>query len=266
MSLRVRTGVQIREHDLEPLNFSIVLPAYNEASRIAASLDQILHYTGQYDGAIEVIVVNDGSSDSTADIVRHYALRHPSLRLIENPGNRGKGFSVRNGILHASGDVLLFSDADLSSPIQEMDKLFAALEGGADVAIGSRWVRKELQVIPQPLHRQLLGRMFNLALRVVLGLNFKDTQCGFKAFRRSAAQLVFTQLKIERWGFDPELLYLAKRAGLRIEEVPVGWAHAEGTRINPLRDGLRMFAELFQIRWNAISGKYRQPRAISQPL
>jgi len=252
--------------DLESLSFSIVLPAYNEAARIKASLDQVMRYAGQHCGTIEVIVVNDGSSDATADIVRQYAVQHPSLRLIENPGNRGKGFSVRNGMLHAHGDVLLFSDADLSSPIQEADKLFAAVEAGADVAIGSRWVRKELQVIPQPIHRQLLGRMFNLALRMVLGLNFKDTQCGFKAFRRSAAELVFAQQKIERWGFDPELLYLAKRAGLRIEEVPVGWAHSEGTRINPLRDGLRMFAELFQIRWNAISGRYSQSRAISQSL
>jgi dolichyl-phosphate beta-glucosyltransferase len=247
---------------LEPLTFSIVLPAYNEAARISASLDKVMHYASQRGGTMEVIVVNDGSRDATADIVRQYAVQHPSLRLIENPGNRGKGFSVRNGMLHARGDILLFSDADLSSPIEEADKLFAALQAGADVAIGSRWVQKELQVIPQPLHRQLLGRMFNLALRLVLGLDFKDTQCGFKAFRRSAAELVFAQQKIERWGFDPELLYLAKRAGLRIAEVPVGWSHSEGTRINPLRDGLRMFAELFQIRWNAISGKYSHPRAI----
>jgi dolichyl-phosphate beta-glucosyltransferase len=251
--------------EVEPLIFSVVLPAYNEASRIAASLDQVMQYACRHGWTMEVIVVNDGSTDATADIVRQYASRHPSLRLIENPGNRGKGFSVRNGMLHARGDILLFSDADLSSPIQEADKLLAALDAGADVAIGSRWVRKELQTIPQPLYRRLLGRMFNLALRMVLGLNFKDTQCGFKAFRRPAADLVFAQQKIERWGFDPELLYLARRAGLRIEEVPVGWAHSEGTRINPLRDGIRMFVELFQIRWNALSGKYRQSHVMSQP-
>jgi glycosyltransferase involved in cell wall biosynthesis len=249
---------------VEPSIVSIILPAYNEAERIAATLDKILQYAGQHGRNLEIIVVNDGSSDNTAGIVRQYALKHPTLRLIENPGNRGKGFSVRNGMLHARGDILLFSDADLSSPIQEADKLFAAIQAGADVAIGSRWVRKELQVKPQPVHRQLLGRMFNLALRVVLGLKFKDTQCGFKAFRRSAADLVFPQQKIERWGFDPELLYLAKRARLRIEEVPVVWAHREGTRIHPVRDGLRMLAELFRIRWNAMSGKYGQPRAISQ--
>jgi glycosyltransferase involved in cell wall biosynthesis len=169
-------------------------------------------------------------------------------------------------MLQARGDILLFSDADLSSPIEEAEKLFAAIESGADVAIGSRWVRKELQVIPQPLYRQILGRMFNLALRVVLGLNIKDTQCGFKAFRRSAAELLFAQQKVERWGFDPEVLYLAKRAGLRIDEVPVGWAHSEGTRLHPMRDGIRMLTELFQIRWNAISGKYTQRIPVSEPL
>jgi len=248
--------------DLEPLTLSIVLPAYNEAERIAASLDKVLQYAGQHGGTAEVIVVNDGSSDGTADIVRQYAKQQPTLQLMENPGNRGKGFSVRSGMLHARGDVLLFSDADLSSPIQEADKLFAAIQAGADVAIGSRWVRKELQVKRQPIHRRIMGRIFNLALRLVLGLNFKDTQCGFKAFRRSAAEQVFPRQKIERWGFDPELLYLAKRSGLRIEEVPVEWAHRTGTHISPLRDGLRMFLDLFKIRWNAMSGRYKQACAV----
>jgi len=250
---------------LAPLTLSIVLPAYNEAERIAATLNKVLQYAGQHDWNVEIIVVDDGSSDDTAGIVRQYALRHPTVRLIENPSNRGKGFSVRNGMLQARGDILLFSDADLSSPIAEAGKLVAAIQAGADVAIGSRWVRKELQVKPQPVHRQFLGRMFNLALRVILGLNFRDTQCGFKAFCRSAADQVFPQQTIERWGFDPELLYLSRRAGLRIAEVPVLWAHREGTRIHPLRDGSWMLAELFKIRWNAMSGKYSQPRAISQP-
>lgn len=249
-----------------PLTLSIVLPAYNEAGRIGASLDKITDYAQQHAWTVEVIVVNDGSTDNTANIVRQYAKRYPWLVLIENPGNRGKGFSVRNGMLRARGDILLFSDADLSSPIQEADKLIAALQAGADIAIGSRWVRKELQVVPQPLRRQILGRLFNLALRLVLGLNYKDTQCGFKAFRRPAAESVFAPQQVETWGFDPELLYLAKRAGLRTVEVPVCWAHSEGTRLHPIRDGMRMFAQLFQIRWNAISGKYHPRPAISQQL
>jgi dolichyl-phosphate beta-glucosyltransferase len=244
---------------MEPPTYSIVLPAYNEAERIEKSLEKILRFADDHERKFEIIVVNDGSTDGTADIVRRYAAQHSSVRLLENPGNHGKGFSVRNGMLHGRGDILLFSDADLSSPIAEAEKLFGAIAAGADVAFGSRWLRPELQVRPQPLYRRALGRMFNLALRMILGLNYKDTQCGFKAFRRSAAEQIFPRQAIERWGFDPELLYLAKRAGLRIEEVPVLWAHREGTRIHPWRDGFRMFLELFKIRWNAISGKYRQP-------
>jgi len=236
--------------------YSIVLPAYNESERVASTLEKILAHSEQRGWKTEVIVVNDGSTDDTARLVSGYAARHPGVRLLDNPGNRGKGYSVRNGMLHATGDILLFSDADLSSPIVEADKLFAAIAAGADVAIGSRWLKAELQTKRQPLHRQVFGRAFNLALRIVLGLNFKDTQCGFKAFTRDAAQKLFTLQKIERWGFDPELLYLARTLHLKVVEVPVTWSHREGTRINPLRDGIRMLGEMLTIRWNALSGKY----------
>jgi dolichyl-phosphate beta-glucosyltransferase len=201
--------------------------------------------------------VNDGSTDDTAAIVQEFERRHPIVRLIENPGNRGKGFSVRNGMLQAHGDVLLFSDADFSSPIQEAPKLVAALRHGADVAIGSRWLQSETQTRRQPLFRQLSGRVFNLLLRVVLGLSYKDTQCGFKAFSRRAARLIFPAQRIERWGFDPEILFLARRFGLRVEEVPVRWAHDHGSRLRLLRDGFRMFVELLAIRWSDLRGKYR---------
>ncbi len=241
------------------MRYSIVIPAYNESARIAASLDKILRYSNQHNWDAEILVVDDGSSDNTAEIVHGYAREHPGLRLLPNPGNRGKGYSVRNGMLHAQGEILLFSDADLSSPIEEASKLFEAISRGADVAIGSRWMRSELQTEKQPLHRQLFGRLFNLALRITLGLKFKDTQCGFKAFTRRAAQTVFPLQTIERWGFDPELIYLAQKFGFRVEEVPVAWAHREGTRINPLRDGIRMLGEMLQIRWNALSGKYSRP-------
>jgi hypothetical protein len=163
-------------------------------------------------------------------------------------------------MLNANGEVLLFSDADLSSPIEEAPKLFSALQTGADVAIGSRWLQPELQTQRQSLLRQFYGRLFNLALRILLGLNFKDTQCGFKAFTREAAKKIFPLQKIERWGFDPELLYLARKSGLKVAEIPVAWAHVEGTRISPLRDGLRMFVEVLKIRWNALTGKYSEPR------
>lgn len=238
------------------MRYSIVIPAYNESARIAASLERVLAYIDQRGWDAEVLVVNDGSRDNTAEIVHDYLKKSPRLRLLENPGNRGKGYSVRNGMLHAGGDILLFSDADLSSPIEEADKLFAAIASGADIAIGSRWLQSHLQTQRQPLYRQLFGRTFNLLLRISLGLRFKDTQCGFKAFTRRAGQAIFPAQKIERWGFDPELLYLAKRFGFSVAEVPVAWAHREGTRINPLRDGIRMFGEMLKIRWNALRGKY----------
>lgn len=244
---------------LPPPSYSIVLPAYNESQRIGATLEKIFAHAAERGWNAEVIVVNDGSGDGTAAIVQELAVRCPGLQLIENPGNRGKGYSVRNGMLHACGEVLLFSDADLSSPIAEADKLFAAIAGGADIAIGSRWLNTELQTRRQPFYRQLFGRVFNLALRLILGLHFKDTQCGFKAFNRCAAQALFPIQRIERWGFDPELLYLARKFRFTVEEVPVEWAHREGTRINPLVDGVHMFIEIFRVRWNALSGKYKSP-------
>jgi glycosyltransferase involved in cell wall biosynthesis len=246
--------------------YSIVLPAYNEGERIGATIENILAFAAQRSWRIELIVVNDGSSDDTAEVVQRCAATRPGVRLLQNPGNHGKGYSVRHGMLQAQGEILMFSDADLSSPIAEAEKLFTAIAGGADVAIGSRWLRTELQVRRQPLYRQLLGRVFNLALRLILGLQFEDTQCGFKAFTRNAAHSLFAQQKIERWGFDPELLYLAKRLHLRVEEIPVAWAHREGTRIDPLRDGMRMFGEMLQIRWNGLRGEYRATSTLSRPL
>lgn len=239
------------------LGYSIIIPAYNESARVGATLEKVLAYVASQGWDAEVIAIDDGSRDNTVEILRGYSEKNPRLRLLQNPGNRGKGYSVRNGMLHARGEVLLFSDADLSSPIEEAEKLLAALAEGAYVAIGSRWLRSDLQTERQPLYRQLFGRIFNLLLRVTLGLRFKDTQCGFKAFTRRSAVAIFPLQQIERWGFDPELLFLAKRFNLKVAEVPVRWAHAEGTRISPLRDGARMFGEMLRIRWNALSGKYR---------
>jgi len=233
-----------------------VIPAYNESARLGATLEKVLAYVRAQGWDAEVIVVNDGSRDNTADIVRAFSAKDPMLRLLENPGNRGKGYSVRNGMLNARGKVVLFSDADLSSPIEEAPKLFEALEAGADIAIGSRWLRAETQTQRQPLHRQLFGRIFNLALRLTLGLKFKDTQCGFKAFKQPAVQAIFPLQKIERWGFDPEILFLARKFKFKVREIPVAWAHREGTSINPLVDGSRMFTEMLRIRWYDLTGKY----------
>jgi dolichyl-phosphate beta-glucosyltransferase len=241
---------------MNPITHSIVVPAYNEAKRLEATLDLVLGYVAAQKWNAEVLVVNDGSKDATRDIVLRRAAHNPALRLVENPGNRGKGYSVRHGVMEARGEFILFTDADLASPIEEGEKLLAALAAGADMAIGSRWLDTSLQTRPQPLYRRVLGRVFNLALRLVLGMNYKDTQCGFKAFRRGAAAAVFPLQIIERWGFDPEILFLARRLGFRVDEVAVKWAHQENTKISPIRDGLRMFTELLTIRWYAVSGRY----------
>ena len=246
------------------MTYSFVIPAYNESVRIRPTLDELLRYVRSQDWDAEILVVNDGSRDDTAQIVREYGKSHPQILLVENPGNRGKGYSVRNGMLRARGDICLFTDADLSSPMSEAQKLFDAIGRGADIAIGSRWLDVEMQTERQPLYRQAFGRIYNLVLRILLGLHFADTQCGFKAFRRDAAQRIFPLQKIEGWGFDPELLFLARRAGLRVDEVPVLWAHSEGTRLHPFRDGMRMFGEVLRIRWNALTGAY-SPEAETSP-
>ncbi len=237
--------------------YSIVIPAYNEGQRLGASLERILAYVGEQGWDAEILVVNDGSRDQTAALAGEYAARHPTVRLVENPGNRGKGYTVRHGMLEAQGEFRLFTDADLSAPIAEAGKLFAALRAGAEVAIGSRWLASETQTVRQPVYRQLFGRVFNLLLRLLLGLGFKDTQCGFKAFTRRAAQELFPRQQIERWAFDPELLYLARRLQLKTEEVPVEWAHDARSTISPLRDGLRMGWDLLRIRWYGLAGKYK---------
>jgi dolichyl-phosphate beta-glucosyltransferase len=248
------------------MTYSLIIPAYNESERITATLDKVLAYISQQHWQCEVIVVNDGSSDSTADIVRGYAKSHPIVRLVENPGNRGKGYSVRNGVMNSHGDVLLFSDADLSSPIYEAPKLFREIAAGADIAIGSRWLKKETQTVRQPFYRQVAGRVGNILLRILLGLRYKDTQCGFKAFTRAAAMQLFPRQTIERWGFDFELLYLAKRLRLKVVEIPVEWADDRRTKINPLKDAVKTFGELLKVRWNALSGRYSDavPAAIPQ--
>ncbi len=246
------------------LAYSIIIPAYNEQDRLGATLEKVLAYAAAQRWRSEVLVVNDGSRDATGDVAREFARRNPSVRLIENPGNRGKGYSVRNGALNASGDIVLFTDADLSTPIEEAGKLFAAIAGGADVAIGSRWLKSELQTERQPVYRQIVGRAFNLVLWAILRINYKDTQCGFKAFSGRAARTLFSLQKIDRWGFDPELLLLARKMGMKVAEVPVEWAHDHRSKIRVFRDGFRMLADLLAVRWYQITGRYTLARSVAE--
>jgi dolichyl-phosphate beta-glucosyltransferase len=236
--------------------YSIVVPAYNERARIGQTLEKMLEYLRAQNWSAEIVVVDDGSRDETFSFVSQLAEENPELRIIQNPGNQGKGYAVRNGMLNARGEILLFTDADLSSPISEAPRLIAALEKGADVAIGSRWLDPSLQFQRQSFKRQALSRIYNIFLRTILWFPYRDTQCGFKAFTRSAAEMIFPQQRITRWGFDPEIIFLGHRMGLTIVEVPVRWGHDERTKISPLRDGMRMAADTLRIRWHALKGDY----------
>lgn len=238
------------------IEYSIVIPAFNEKARIGATLAEVIRCIEAEGWNAEVIVVDDGSTDETAAMVQSIASMHPYIYLLSNGSNRGKGYSVRNGMLHAAGDIVLFTDADLSSPMQEAARLFRAIREGADVAIGSRWLESSRQTIRQPLYRRFFGRCFNLVTRMIMRLPFADTQCGFKAFTRRAAQTVFQLQHIERWGFDPEILFIALKRGFVVKEVPVSWGHDERTRISYLRDGMQMLRELLYVRWNALTGVY----------
>jgi glycosyltransferase involved in cell wall biosynthesis len=235
---------------------SIVIPAFNEAGRIGRSLQRIDAFMRQHPFLVEVIVVDDGSTDDTIKIVRDSSPKN--LRLISNGVNRGKGYSVGRGVQAASGEYVLFVDTDLSAPIEEAGKVLdVALNEDADIVIGSRNVDRRAIETHQPWFRELGGFTFNFAVRTLLGLNFRDTQCGFKLFHRGKTKGIFQRMTTSGWGFDPELLFLAKRAGLQVREVSVRWGHhAIGSRFSPLRDGPRMFADLFRIRWLILTGRY----------
>jgi dolichyl-phosphate beta-glucosyltransferase len=237
------------------LELSIVIPAYNEELRLPVSLALISAYIQASGRETEVIVVDDGSRDRTAAVAKSVQSEMPCLRLISNLKNRGKGYSVRHGMLEAYGRIVLFTDADLSAPIEEADKLLAAL-ANHDIAIGSRALDRSLIFARQSVFREYAGIVFNKIVRIILRLPFVDTQCGFKAFRREPCHIIFEQQRIERFGFDPELLYLARHHGLRAVEIPVRWAHSPATKVNMLRDSVQMFLDVFLIRWNALTGRY----------
>jgi glycosyltransferase involved in cell wall biosynthesis len=244
-------------------DLSIIIPAYNEERRLPRGLAKIRDYLasrGLAAGQAEIIVVDDGSQDRTGAIAQEWSREFPSVRLISNGRNRGKGYSVRHGMLEARGRIALFTDADLSAPIEEADKLLAAIDAGNDVAIGSRAVDRSLIFGHQSRFRELAGIIFNGFVRLFTGLPFQDTQCGFKAFAREPSQIVFEQQRIERFGFDPEILFLAKRHGLRAVEIPVRWAHDPATKVHVVRDSLLMFLDLAYIRWNWLLGRYPKHR------
>lgn len=234
-------------------SISIVIPAYNEELRLPGTLDRIEAFSkGSAIG--EILVVDDGSRDGTAAVVEK---RGGIVRLVRNPGNRGKGFAVRNGMLAATGDWILSTDADLSAPIEELPKLLdAARREGAVVAIGSRALNRKLVKVHQPMMREFSGRAFNVVMRAVTGLPFRDTQCGFKLFRKDAAKEIFSRQVEEGFSFDVEDLVIARALGLKSIEVPVEWSNVEGTKVS-LASGMKSFADLVRIRGRALRGTYK---------
>lgn len=235
---------------------SVVIPAYNEALRIAGSLEKIYLYLERQTYTYELILVDDGSSDQTVRIVTDVFKRIEPGKLLQNEVNRGKGYSVRRGVLHSTGKYVLFSDADLSTPIEEVEKLLPYLEQGYAIAIGSRALKDSDIQIHQPWYREYMGKVFNVIVRSLMLSEFHDTQCGFKGFRGEVARKLFAQQTIKHFSFDVEVLFLATRYNYTVKEVPIQWFNEPNTRVNAFKDSARMLRDLFTIRYNAWTGKY----------
>jgi dolichyl-phosphate beta-glucosyltransferase len=237
---------------------SVVIPAYNEALRVGSTLEKVRQYLQTRNYETELILVDDGSSDDTPEILEEARHQIFSIRVFRNDPNRGKGYSVRRGVLEARGKLVLFTDADLSSPIEEANKLIAAAESErADVVVGSRALDRRLIGVRQPRFREFSGRLFNLFVRIFTGLKIHDTQCGFKLFRRATTRRAFELQRVKGFGFDPELLFLIQRLGGKVVEVPVRWNDNPATKVHFLRDSTRMFFDLVLLRWRALTGKYK---------
>jgi glycosyltransferase involved in cell wall biosynthesis len=239
-------------------SISIIIPAYNEEKRLPATLQAICSYLERSNWDFsEIVVVDDGSADGTAGKAAAMG-----ARVIRNPGNRGKGYSVRNGMINAKGEWSLFTDADLSSPIEELEKLWSAVEtGGARMAIGSRALNRALIGVRQPFFREWMGRVFNLVMRLITGLSYKDTQCGFKLFESGAARDIFSQALLDGFGFDVEVLFIARRLNIHAVEVAVRWNDAAGTKVSLWR-GVKAFLDPVLVRWNGLRGRYASPDSV----
>jgi len=233
---------------------SIVIPAYNEAQRLPATLREIARWAAAQSSSVEVVVVENGSTDDTVGVVRAFAAEHPYVRLIADVP-RGKGRAVREGMLAATGELRFLCDADLSMPIEELGKFLDAAAGGAEVVIGSREAPGARR-LGEPGHRHLMGRVFNLVVQLLAVRGFEDTQCGFKLFTRRAADLVFPATRLAGWGFDPEVLYIARKRGLVVREVPIAWHFDADSRVRPIHDTMAMVREILSIRWHDWRGAY----------
>lgn len=235
---------------------SVIVPAFNEGSRIRPTLQRLGRYLAETFTAFEIIVVDDGSSDDTASVVRDVGRQLREVSLLHNPTNAGKGHAVKAGVLHSKGDLVLVCDADLSTPIEEIEKLLPLISSGFDIVIGSRGLPESDIVIRQPRDRERMGKIFNVFVRALLLGGIKDTQCGFKLFKGETAKRLFQKSLIKGFSFDVEVLFLARKLGYTITEVPVRWFNSPDSRVRLLRDPARMFIDLFRISLNRLFGKY----------
>jgi dolichyl-phosphate beta-glucosyltransferase len=244
----------------ETIYLSIVIPVYNEAKRIGKTIIQILEYLKHQEYNGELIIVNDGSSDETIAVIKSVAQNSNIIRLLEYTPNRGKGFAVKTGMLAATGKFVLFSDADLSTPIEEIERFLQLMqEQQCQVVIGSRGLTESRILQHQPWFREKMGKIFNRIVRYLVFPGIKDTQCGFKLFRREVVDPLFSNQTINQFSFDVEILYLARKRGFSIIEEPVRWINSPATKVNPITDSTRMLVDLFRIRW-----RHRQPISNTQ--
>jgi dolichyl-phosphate beta-glucosyltransferase len=242
---------------------SLVVPAYNEERRLPATLDRLAEYLAARDFSYELLVVDDGSRDGTREVVRRFASTRSWVRLVQyddekgRPVNRGKGYAIRQGVLASAGRDVLFSDADLSTPIEEMEKLLPPIaRGECDIAIASRALPESDLAIHQPWYREMMGRTFNKIVQSIIGTTIVDTQCGFKAFRGEVARRLFALAQIDGFGFDTEIIYLARKFNYRVEEIGVTWRHKDDSRVNPILAPLSMLQEVVEVRLNDMRGLY----------
>jgi dolichyl-phosphate beta-glucosyltransferase len=236
---------------------SVVIPAYNEEGRLPLTLNRVYDYLSTRSMSFEVIVVDDGSTDRTVAMAELFFRSRKGGKVLKNNENHGKGFSVKRGVLHAEGQYILFSDADLSTPIEEMEKLLPPItKGSSDIAIASRSRRESEIRVSQPWYRNVMGKIFNICVQLVAVPGIKDTQCGFKCFRRSAAIHTFSQQRLTRFGFDVEILYIARKVGYAVQEIPVVWINSPNSRVHIVTDSARMLFDLGRIRLNDLIGRY----------
>jgi len=242
----------------EKPELSVVIPAYNEAERIGPTLEAISSHLNERGVSYEIIVVNDGSTDTTEQVVRSYAQADARVRLISYDPNRGKGYAVRKGMIEARADDALFTDADLATPIEELGKLQQAAKNGCDVVIGSRALKDSIIIGWRPWYRELSGKIFNLIIRLLAVSGIRDTQCGFKYFKGGSAARIFSVTRLDGFGFDVETLYLARKFGLRIGEIPVHWDNSPATKVSVLRHTLPMLIEVINVLLNDRKKRYEQ--------